>query len=1130
MTPTGPGTYPVIVTATDSCGLTDVDTTIITLLENHPPVVTFNTIDTLFKQCSPVEICVPVSVADPDGNIVSVGVTGGTYQPTRGEVCIMPTGPGRYCATLTVTDKCGASDVKSICVTILDGDRVDIQCPNQRPTDTICVAGPVCLSVPVTGGGYTMSTSYGSWSEGQLCFNADTSGLYTIKVVAKAQCNADTCVVTQAVKILDRVDVACPGNKTIFLCGPDTLCYDLTLSSSVAHVAVTVPAYTTGNQVCVPILQAGVQNITVVASGKCGADTCAFTITSTFNSAPIVNAGKDTTLTECSFKQVCLPFTVTDVNSNVAQVSVNAPAIVSGNSICFTPNAYGSYQFIIIATDSCGLQGKDTVKVTYNQGASAHITCPSGVQFTSLCKPDSVYVVVPITPPTAKVTILPSGSYNPATGKVAVWVTSAGTKHIKVIAEAQCANDSCGFDLQVTFNEAPKVTCRPAIDTLMCLSKDDKLCFPVTVTGTGVNVTVKPGGTYSAGVVCIPVTAAGTYDTKIIATGVCGADSCMVPIIVRANQAPTLHLPVDLTIQRCPQDTQTVCIAGFSAKDIENPVTLSMACGIGTYTAIRADSGSICFKPVALTRYEFCFQATDGCNTVTDTFAVTFVPKPDCDVCLKVSIEGGSCTPVGLHKKIAINVQSNEPVGGFDLLIGYDASVLSYQSASIVNSDITGWEYFTWKIGGAQCGSACPSGVVRLVGIADVNNGANHPPDSSLHPNGPIVFIDYLVKNDQSLGGQFVPVSFIWFECADNSFSDPSGAILYMDRRIYNFEKALVWDETDDTHYPESARPFGMGVHDSCLNLGGKTPPTRCIDFVNGGVCIISPDSIDARGDVNLNGLAYEIADAVVFSNYFIRGLAAFTISIPGQIAATDINGDGLTLTVSDLALLIRIIVGDAPQTPKLNPYPDEAVVQTTLAGGVIRVTTETTDNIGAAYFVYDLDPSMQISQIIAGVDAQGMDVLSSVEGRQLRVLVYNIGRNRIEAGTRDLVEIPISGSGALKLSHVELVDYQGRPYAARIGRIGVPTDFVLNQNYPNPFNPSTVMSFGLPEASPWTLRIFNINGALVREFSGASEAGSVEVTWDGHTQTGAQTASGIYLYKLEAGGFSDTKKMILLK
>ncbi len=1130
LTPTHAGTYPIIVTATDACGLSDIDTVIVTVRDNQPPTVFFTATDTLFEQCQPTQICLPVSINDPDGNIAQVGVDGGTYNPQTGQLCITPTGAGRFCATIVVADKCGARSEATYCVTVIGGQYVDITCPSPRPTDTLCAAGPVCIPVAIAGVGYEIQTSFGNWTDGQLCFNADTSGTYVIKIKASAQCNADSCTIAQVVKILDKVEVACPGNQNVFLCAADTLCYDLTLSSSVTNVTVSAPAYLTGNQVCLPILQAGLKNITVIATGKCGADTCSFTVNATFNSAPIVNAGKDTTLTECTLKQVCLPFSVTDANSNIAVVTVSTPATIVGNTICFTPPSYGVFDFIITASDSCGAQDKDTVRVTYNQGASANITCPNGVQFASLCKADSVFIVAPITPSNAVVIVSPSGNYNPATGKISFYVTSGGTKHIKVIASAQCGADTCEFDVQVTFNQAPHVVCAPPIDTLMCLAQSNQLCFPVTVTGTGVTVQVKPAGTYSAGVVCIPVTTAGKYDTKIIATGVCGADSCTVSVNVRANQKPVLTLPTDLTIERCPQDTNTVCIAGFRATDAESPVTLSKVCGIGNYTAVRPDSGSLCFKPTEIKDYLFCFEATDGCHTVTDTFTVHFVPKPDCDVCVKVSIEGGKCSPVGLHTQVTLNVQTNESIGGFDLLTSYDASALVFQSASIAGSDINGWEYFTWKLGGAACGSACPSGIVRFVGIADINNGPAHPPDSTLHPNGALVYIDFLIKNDQNLGGQFVPVNFVWYDCADNSFSNPAGTVLFIDRRIYNNEDALIWDETDDATYKEADRPFGMGAPDSCLNLGGKTPPTRCIDFFNGGVCIISADSIDDRGDINMNGLAYEVADAVMFSNYFIIGLGAFGSHVPGSIAASDVNADGITLTVADLALLIRIVVGDAPQTPKLSPYDQVATVQSTRDLSTLSVTTETVGDIGAAYLVWDVDPTLTIGEVTAGSDAYDMNIISSVDNGRLKVLIYNIGRGKIESGERNLLNVPVTGSGSMNLSHIELVDYQGKPYTAKSGQIGMPDNFVLNQNYPNPFNPTTVISFGLPAASDWSLQIYNITGALVRQFSGSSDAGTVEVTWDGKADTGSQTASGIYLYKLQVGGFSDSKKMILLK
>ncbi len=88
-----------------------------------------------------------------------------------------------------------------------------------------------------------------------------------------------------------------------------------------------------------------------------------------------------------------------------------------------------------------------------------------------------------------------------------------------------------------------------------------------------------------------------------------------------------------------------------------------------------------------------------------------------------------------------------------------------------------------------------------------------------------------------------------------------------------------------------------------------------------------------------------------------------------------------------------------------------------------------------------------------------------------------------------------------------------------------VPDRFALNQNYPNPFNPTTVISFDLPKPSDYTLTIFNVLGQVVDEFSGQADAGTVEINWDASSK-----ASGVYFYKMTAGDFTDTRKMMLLK
>ncbi|MBD3258197.1 T9SS type A sorting domain-containing protein [candidate division GN15 bacterium] len=89
-----------------------------------------------------------------------------------------------------------------------------------------------------------------------------------------------------------------------------------------------------------------------------------------------------------------------------------------------------------------------------------------------------------------------------------------------------------------------------------------------------------------------------------------------------------------------------------------------------------------------------------------------------------------------------------------------------------------------------------------------------------------------------------------------------------------------------------------------------------------------------------------------------------------------------------------------------------------------------------------------------------------------------------------------------------------------------LPGDFALHQNYPNPFNPSTEIAFSLPEASEVRLDVFNIAGQKVTTLvDGTLEAGHHTVTWDG-----SDLASGVYLYRLDAGTYSATKKMVLLK
>ncbi|MBD3169990.1 MAG: DUF4397 domain-containing protein [candidate division Zixibacteria bacterium] len=90
----------------------------------------------------------------------------------------------------------------------------------------------------------------------------------------------------------------------------------------------------------------------------------------------------------------------------------------------------------------------------------------------------------------------------------------------------------------------------------------------------------------------------------------------------------------------------------------------------------------------------------------------------------------------------------------------------------------------------------------------------------------------------------------------------------------------------------------------------------------------------------------------------------------------------------------------------------------------------------------------------------------------------------------------------------------------------GIPVKFSLNQNYPNPFNPATNIEFALPTGSDVSLRVYNVMGQEIETLvDGYMDAGVHQVSFDA-----SDHSSGLYFYRLNAGSFSDTRKMMLVK
>lgn len=118
------------------------------------------------------------------------------------------------------------------------------------------------------------------------------------------------------------------------------------------------------------------------------------------------------------------------------------------------------------------------------------------------------------------------------------------------------------------------------------------------------------------------------------------------------------------------------------------------------------------------------------------------------------------------------------------------------------------------------------------------------------------------------------------------------------------------------------------------------------------------------------------------------------------------------------------------------------------------------------------------------------------------------------------LVAVAGTANGGVYIFTDSLVGIQGR-------KTSIPEKFELYQNFPNPFNPTTEIKFDLPFSSFVTIKICNLLGQEVAKLlnNEVKAAGSYSVTFDG-----SNYASGMYFYKIEAGAFAITKKMVLVK
>ena len=198
-------------------------------------------------------------------------------------------------------------------------------------------------------------------------------------------------------------------------------------------------------------------------------------------------------------------------------------------------------------------------------------------------------------------------------------------------------------------------------------------------------------------------------------------------------------------------------------------------------------------------------------------------------------------------------------------------------------------------------------------------------------------------------------------------------------------------------------------------------------------------------------------------------------------------------------------------------------------------------DNIAPpapAGVVYDVvDASIQLDWAPLNINDLGIYRVYRATSADMSDAVM-IGESALNSYSDETVDFNQDGTYYYAIAGVDIHENEGdASEAVQVGVVGtdaagqLPTEFALMQNYPNPFNPSTQIQFALPEAAAVTLIVYDLTGReVVRLTDGQTSAGYHTMTWNGLNAYGDVVPAGMYIYRLQAGEFSATKRMIYLQ
>lgn len=409
--------------------------------------------------------------------------------------------------------------------------------------------------------------------------------------------------------------------------------------------------------------------------------------------------------------------------------------------------------------------------------------------------------------------------------------------------------------------------------------------------------------------------------------------------------------------------------------------------------------------------------------------------------------------------------------------------------------------------------------------------------DTSSVDTMPLIDIFFLVDSLALSVDSSLALDFCWQKCDDNTVLDSKSDTLWLAGIVVDHRAVDITDSS-------VSLPSVQGPDFFCLDsIAASTLDVNyCLRFKNAVFEIVDPQAAGAVGDIDFDGHAFGEGDLDLLAKYFHYGRQVYVVDSTAQMAAADVDGDGVSGTIADYALIRYDLLGEIlPPTSGTDSSPSWYDYETMF--GRTDVFVNSIRSIGAYCISFTItggivDSVRAIEPAPPGPFGGARTFIDSTHttivwaggtsdspiyqpGRQHLLTVFHSGTDLVPLG-----EQAASVDLALLISNISTSVEPERPVQTRL----LPGSFRLRQNYPNPFNPATTIEIDFHYPSTWNLEIMNTLGQRVRSYVGKNPARKIRIVWDGRSESGAELVSGIYFYRLTVGDQTQTRRMVLLK